>query len=487
MQIIKGKHTKMEKPYRSTHNSAIIAAVFMLIIAGCQKDESAQKANMAIYLNEPMHWHIASTPQHQTSPAMFPEGTLQNDLAFRFNSAKLAWYVIERLFTETNELTPPHIANDPDQRSNHYIRKVLNTEILPDADNPQPIAALNMAFYPSERGPYNYDVVGSPYSSGMVMDGTLKDPHTRWGGIMRALNKPDLEAANVTHIEFWLMDPFIYQPTHSGGDLYFNLGDISEDVLRDGQKAFENGLPTSTEVVNVDTTIWGRVPTIQPIVHAFDNNTGTREHQDVGMNGLSSEDERNFYMENFLGKILEYFGENSQAFQLAWEDPAADDYQYFLGSQHDHKQAGIPERYKRFNGLEGNSPTAEMSPEPYPTHSTLLPNTEDINHDGLLNETERYFQYRVSLRPADMTIGNNFISDIREASVQLPNGQTEIVRWYQFQIPLDHHDRQTFGNINGFSDIRFMRIFFKGFSEPVICRFATLELTTGAEKVSDSK
>ncbi|TVQ08618.1 MAG: cell surface protein SprA [Bacteroidetes bacterium] len=471
----------MEKPYRLISGIAGIAALLLLVFISCQKEESFEKAHASISLTDPKLWHIASTPQHQTSPDMFPEGALSNDLAFRFNSARFAWYIIDRLFTEVNELTPAHIANNPDQRSNHYERKVRNTEIWPDAESPRPIPLLNMAFYPNERGPYNFDVTSSQYSSGMAVDGTLNDPRTRWGGIMRAKTTTNLVQANISHIEFWLLDPFIYQPTHSGGDLYFNLGDVSEDVLRDGEKAFENGLPVGSLVIDVDTTIWGRVPTIQPIVRTFDNSSTSREYQDVGLNGLSSEDERSFYMENFMDKILAYFGENSEAFRLAWEDPAADDYQYFLGSQHDQIHAGILERYKRYNGLEGNSPTSDMSPEPYPTHSTLLPNTEDINQDGLLNETERYFQYRVSLRPEDMKIGNNFISEVREANVQLANGQTETVRWYQFQIPLDHHDRQTIGNINSFNDIRFMRIFLKGFSEPVFCRFATLELATGTE------
>ncbi len=472
----------MGKYYRLPARFIIITAFLLINLSGCQKDEPEEKAGNVINLNNPTHWHIASTPQHQTIPGMFPEGSLHNDLGFRYNSARLAWYIIDRLFTDTQANTPSHIANDPDQRSMHYVRQVLNTEIWPDETNPRPIPVMNMAFYPNERGPYNFDVAGSPYSSGINMDGTLKDPHTRWGGIMRPMLFTNLAEANVTHIEFWVLDPFIYQPAHEGGDMYINLGHISEDVLRDGEKAFENGLPVTAQVINVDTTIWGRVPTIQPIVHAFANSAMARKFQDVGLNGLSTEDERTFYAEPFLDKIIALFGENSQAYQLAWKDPAADDYHYFLGSQLDQVQASILDRYKRYNGLEGNSPTSDMSPEPYPTHSTLLPNSEDINMDGILNETERYFQYTISLRPGDMTKGNNFITDIREATVQLANGQTETVRWYQFQIPLDHPTRQTIGNISSFNDIPFMRIFFKGFSELVVCRFATLELARSSNK-----
>ena len=451
--------------------------------AGTAYIDDFEGSKSAIDLKTVQSWHIASTPQHQINPGMFPEGAPGTGLGFRFNVAKLAWYYVDPLFTRNNNLTPTHIRNDVEQRSNHFVREVLETEIWPNKESPtgipSPLAVLNMAFYPSERGPYNYDSRPSSYSRGMAMDGSLIAPHTRWGGIMRGLQTTDFEASNIEYIEFWMMDPFVYDPDHTGGDLYFNLGDISEDVLRDGRKAFENGLPVTEEVVAVDTTIWGRVPNTQAIVNAFDNNPASREFQDVGLDGLSVEDERTFFAENFLDIIADMYGTGSAAYQMAWEDPSADLFHYYRGSNLDAQEVSILDRYKRYNGLERNSPTAEQSPEAYPTSATNLPNTEDINRDGTLNESERYFQYRVSLRPEDMVPGQNYITDVMEASVRLANNQVETVRWYQFKIPLRDPGRQVVGNIQDFKSIRFMRMFFKDFEEPIICRFATLELIRG--------
>ncbi len=429
-------------------------------------------------------WSLASTPQYQTQAGMFPEGAPGSGLAFRFNNARLAWYIIDRLFSANNNLTPQHIRNDKDQQSNHYVREVRENEIWPNKESnlsgiPPAIQILNLAYYPSERGMYNYDASPTSLSRGLAQDGSLVDPASRWGGIMRAMQNTDFESANIEYIEFWMMDPFIYNENHTGGDLYFNLGDVSEDVLRDGRKSFENGLPTSANVEDVDTTIWGRVPSIQAIVNSFDNNPTARVYQDVGLDGLSTEDEREFFKENFLDVLEDMYGENSDAYQNALEDPSADNFQYFRGSELDQNEVSILERYKRFNGMEGNSPTSDMSPEAYPVQGTNIPNTEDINQDGTLNEAERYFQYRVSLRPEDMVVGQNYISDVTEGRVTLANGENDVVKWYQFKIPLRDPNRQSINNIQDFKSIRFMRMFLKEFEEPIILRFATLELVRG--------
>ncbi len=463
--------------------------------AGTAYIDDFEGSKSAIDLKNVQRWHLASTPQHQTSPGMFPEAApvsfddVEATLAFRFNVARLAWYVVDPLFTRNNNLTPSHIRADADQRSNHFVREVLETEIWPNKESPtgipSPIPVLNMAFYPSERGPYNYDTRPGPFSSGMAQDGMLNDPHTRWGGVMRGLPMTDFEAANIEYVEFWLMDPFVYDENHRGGDLYINLGDVSEDVLRDGRKSFENGLPIDDNVINVDTTAWGRVPTVPAVTNAFDNNPASREFQDVGLDGLSSEDERSFFNENFLQVIADMYGTTSEAYQQAWNDPSADNFQYYRGTELDANEVPILERYKRYNGLEGNSPTSEQSPEPYPTSATNIPNNEDINEDGTLNEAERYFQYRVSLRPEDMEVGSNYITDVMEANVRLANNEVEKVRWYQFKIPLHDPGRQVIGNIQDFKSIRFMRMFFKDFEEPIICRFATLELVRSDWRVYD--
>jgi cell surface protein SprA len=420
-------------------------------------------------------WVMASTPQMQSR---FPEGNLSNQLDYGFNRALLAWYIIDPLFLRNSTLTPGHIRNDRDLQSNHFVREVFEKEIFPAKESPigQPtnIAVLDMAFYPGEKGPYNFDTRPSLYSSGINSDGTLRNPASRWGGIMRRIETSDFENANIEFIEFWLMDPFVYDSTGilSGGDLYFNLGDISEDILRDGRKSFENGLPTSAVVTNVDTTVWGRVSTQQSLVNAFDNSPASRRFQDVGLDGLNDEDERSFhaaYLEEIKNIVSPDVYERFEA------DPSKDNYHYYRGTDFDQLELGILERYKRYNGLEGNSVTTEDSPESYPTSSSTIPDIEDINNDNTLNEYERYYQYRVSLRKADMELGKNYINDVKLSRVQLKNGEIGEVKWYQFKIPVREYD-DVFGSIRDFKSIRFLRMFVTDFDDPVILRFATLDL-----------
>jgi len=421
-------------------------------------------------------WMLASTPQHQNN--IFPEGGLTNQPEYGFNRAKLAWYIIDPLFLRNNSLTPDHIKNNKDLQSNHFVREVFEKEIFPAKESPvgQPtnIAVLDLAYYPNERGPYNYDTSPSNYSAGVNPDGTLKAPETRWGGMMRKIETSDFETSNIEFIEFWMMDPFVYDSLESreGGDLFFNLGDISEDVLKDGRKSFENGLPTTEELENIDTTRWGRISTLQSLVNAFDNNPESRRYQDIGFDGLNDVDEAMFF-EEYLDQLKNLVYD--EVYQEILADPSGDNFHYYRGSDYDQQELGILERYKEFNGPDGNSPTTEMSPESYPTSASTIPDIEDINSDNTLNEYERYYQYRVSIRKNDMQMGQNYITDVKESNVQLKNGQVGTVKWYQFKIPVRDPD-QVFGNINDFKSIRFLRLYVRGFKKPVIMRFATLDL-----------
>ncbi len=432
----------------------------------------------SIDLKTRQSWVLASTPQFQED--IFPEGKLTNELSYGYNRAKLAFYTIDPLFLRNNSLTPDYIKNDPQKeyQSNHFVREVYEKEIFPAKESPvgQPtnIPVFDLAFYPDERGPYNYDTGTSNYSAGVNEDGSLSAPETRWGGIMRKIESSDFETSNIEFIEFWVMDPFANDSlgTMEGGDLYFNLGDISEDILKDSRKSFENGLPTSDQLTNIDTTAWGRVSTLQSLVNAFDNNPQSRKYQDVGFDGLGDDDERTFF-EQYLEELRLHV--NDDAFEKAFDDPSTDDYMYFRSSKYDDAKAGILERYKKYNGPDGNSPTTEISPEPYPTSQTTVPDIEDINNDNTLNEYERYYQYRVSVRKNDMEVGKNYITDIKKSRVELKNKMVSEVKWYQFKIPVREPDK-VIGNINDFKSIRFMRMFMRGFKDSVIMRFATLDL-----------
>jgi len=430
-------------------------------------------------LKSPYSWTIASTPQGQS---MFPEGSLIDNLANGFNRAKMAWYIINSDLVNNTSATPDHLKADVDQQSNHLVREVIEQEIFPYRESRNnyktPLPILNIAYYPDEKGPYNYDVDGqNGISAGIDAEGKLKNPDTRWAGIMRKVQTNDFEAANIEYIELWMMDPFVYDTIAEGGDFYIDLGNISEDILKDSRKSFENGLPTSTIIDKVDTTVWGRVPIGQSLVNAFDNDPQARPFQDVGLDGLKNDDEKTFF-QTYLNQIAGLYGTSSQAYQLADKDPSDDNYHYFLGTDYDNTKLSILDRYKAYNGLEGNSPTSEQSPEDYPTSGSLEPDVEDINMDNTLSETESYFQYKISLRPEDMEVGKNHITDMIVDTRERKNKKTTTVKWYQFKIPIYNPDNVV-GTIEDFRSIRFVRVFMRGWNKPVVLRLATFDLVRG--------
>lgn len=434
------------------------------------------------------NWVLASTPQGQ--PDLFPEAQNvsitdhpRKQLAYGYNRARMAWYIIDPLFYNNNSATPSNLTSD--DQSLPYARAVYEPELFPYKEQSGTqlttyMTVFNMAFYPTERGPYNYDVAGAEgLSHGIDELGNLREPRSRWGGIMRKFDNTDFESSNYEYIEFWMMDPFIDNPNHSGGKLYFNLGDISEDVLRDGVKFFENGLPADGSDENVEFTVWGRVPTVQLIVNAFDNDPDARPNQDVGFDGLNDVREREYFRDNYLSLIENLYGTGSEAYQKAYNDPSSDNYHYFRGTDYDNADVKIVDRYKYYNNAEGNSPTDNQSSESYPTSASSLPNLEDMNNDNTLSEEEKYYQYVINLSPENMVVGENYINDIYEALPDpLPNGTRPLTKWYQFRIPIHNPDKVVNG-MTGYNSIRFMRVFMKNFEEPIICRFATFELVRG--------
>lgn len=429
-------------------------------------------SKVMISLKAPYSWKLASTPEIDSHVNSL------TDLSSGYGRAKLAWYTVDPMFYRTEDSSmPSNIRRDADLRSNHYTREIKQSELFPNKDlaigDANIISAMNIAYYPKERGQYNFD------ANSINADGSLKNPEKNWAGIMRKMQSTDFEAANIQYIEFWVMDPFLYNKNHEGGQICFDLGEVSEDILRDSRKSFENGLPTSADFAEslIELTQWGRIPSIQSLVDGFDNNANSRKFQDVGLDGLSSEDEKNFpNYAAFLEDIRKKHGIVSKAYIDALDDPSADDYHYFRGTDYDDENLGVSDRYKRYNNLEGNSQTTEMSTESYSTSATLQPDKEDINQDNTLNETEAFYRYKINIKPSEMDISNKYISDIRNVSVELANGKTDKdVKWYQFKIPISEYASKT-GNIEGFKSIRFMRMVLKDFKEEVNFRFATFGL-----------
>ena len=432
-----------------------------------------ENAKNGIDVSEPKSWVISSVP------SMFPEHKDKDSVSSGYNRALLSWYNIDNLFTyRSSSLTPSHIKSDLDQLSNHYVRQVYVSELYPNRDQStysgatNTLSVLNLAYYPQERGPYNL-------TTDVNMNGTLRNPSQRWGGMMRKLDTPDFETANVEYIEFWLLDPFIYNTVNNtdaplGGDLYINLGEVSEDVLRDGKKFYESGMPVDGSN-SFTSTQWGKIPVQPTQTYAFATTGGARARQDVGLNGLTDEEERQQpAYADFLSQVVV-----DDSVRQAWTaDPANDNYHYFRGRDFDEAKTSILERYKRINMPQGNSPDSDQQTEGYDTSYKTYPDVEDINQDFTLNEYERYFQYKVSIRPEDMQVGRNFISDVHEASVALRNGQRETVKWYQFRIPLTQYTERV-GGISDFTSIRFMRMFLTQFQQPIVLRFGSLDLVRG--------
>ena len=391
-----------------------------------------------IDLRSPNSWTLSSTPE-KTNTSTYDFSASANDLSYGFKRAKLAWYSIDPIFYAQK---PAGISAE--DLSLNSTRRIYSQELYPLTDiaqgQSQVVNTLDLSYFPSERGAYNNNL------------NFASNPNTNFGGIMRSLSSTNFEQGNVEYIQFWVLDPYVgggkTVPTNSG-KIYFNLGEISEDILKDGKKQYENGLGAD-QIVSKSN--WGDVPSSQSLIYAFDANAQNRANQDVGLDGLSDAKEGSVYT-NFASKT----------------DPAADDYSYYLNTS-----GTILDRYKNYNGLDGNSAVDINDPN---RGATTFPDVEDVNRDNTMNTINAYYEYSIDVKP-NMSIGQNYITDIRNTQITLPNGGTSDARWIQFKIPVSQPEN-TIGNISDFRSIRFMRMFMTGFSDPVTVRFGSLDLVRG--------
>jgi cell surface protein SprA len=459
------------------------------LIEGLSYIDDFEATQSTIDIRTPFQWVLASVPQGQ--PTLFPEAGLKNNRASGYNRAHISWYSIDPLFFRNNNLTPRHWSGSEAQ-NDHRMREVLVEEVFPQRQlpngTPPNIAVLDVTYFPTERGAYNFDTAPTGFSSGLNIDGSLNNPTSRWAGIMRSLTTNDFEAANIEFIQFWVMDPFSTAVNGSnedsenttGGSLYFNLGNISEDILNDGAKSFEHGLTTdgSFDPDKLKETAWGWVPTSQAIVNAFDNDPNTRQNQDVGYDGLTDAREREFFSDYI--QWVQSSGLSAEAKARIVEDPSNDNYTYYRDDRYDAQERNVIDRYKKYNNPQGNSPTnefsAQLNNDGYPTSARQAPDLEDINQDNNLNESESYFQYKIDLRPQSMQVGRNFITD---SLVSRDPTTDKVIVWYQFKIPLRGLNKEVINGIQDFRSIRFIRMFLKDFDQPVTLRFARLELIRG--------
>jgi len=429
-----------------------------------------EASQIPISLLTPLQWYTSSTPDTPTFPEF--NGNLSNDKRYNYKRARMAWYTIDPIFYGAGD-TPGNI--DADALSRSETRQINYDELFPnqelDVTQQSLIRTLDLAYFPGERGPYNFE-----QPADISNPTRLENPEDRWAGIMRPLTTNNFEQANVEYIQFWVMDPYTnYSITNSEGlpsginpqdlqnqvgDLYINLGNISEDILKDNRKMYENGLPEDELSTNTTETIWGKVPTNPSIIYAFNEDDNSRIIQDLGLDGLTDTEEREKYPE--LASL---------------DDPASDNFKYYRGGDLDDLDASIISRYKLFNNTQGNSPTLNQSPESYPTSSSTYPDVEDINKDQTMNTVESYFEYKVSLNSSDLIVGQNYIVDQKDTQVTLDNGESQTAKWYQFRIPI--RSGTAINNISDFNSIRFIRMFMTNFKMPVVLRFGELDLVRG--------
>ena len=455
-------------------------------ISGSSYIDDFESAQSGIDVRSPYSWALASTPYDASESALFPEASLTGNVDYGKNRALLSWYFVDRMFTQRNSTyAPGYIKNDYKALSNPYVREVLFSEVFPGREmnygQSSTLQTLTLSFYPRERGPYNLD------ATNIDDEGYLLNPEKRWGGIMRKLDNTNFEQANIEYIQFWMLDPFMKEAeldNEDGGYLYFNLGEVSEDILKDGLKSYENGLPINGDTTYVANTVWGRVSTQTSLTYAFDNTAGSRVLQDVGLDGLSTADEFNHpTYANYVNELKNRLPQTTLSAMEAdpfspLNDPAGDNYAFFRSNYYDDQKSSILERYKHYNGTEGNSLSQSDSGEGQYQTAKSTPDVEDINQDNTLNEYERYFQYRVAIHPDSMRVGINYITDKHEANVHTRDGQVQQATWYQFTIPLADYQKKV-GSIQDFSTIRFMRMFMHGFKGTTHLRFASLELVNG--------
>ena len=384
-------------------------------------------------------WSMASPPVEFA--------TTVNSVESGYGRAKMAWYTVDPIFYSNQR---PTALSDDDISTNEtrriYIQDVFNQDVAQGQTLAQ--NTLDIAYYPGMKGPYN----ANP-------NFTTEQPQDKWAGIMRSLSSTNFEQSNVEYVQFWVLDPYVDGIATSAGDLVINLGNISEDILPDGRKQYENGLPVNPLSNDLTyKTNWGKVPATQSLIYAFDADENNRGLQDIGFDGLTDAEEATY---TFEGGITY----NGPA-----EDPALDNYEYFL-----NREGSILERYLNYNNPDGNSPVQLTNSD---RGSTTLPDVEDIDRDGTMNTVNSYYEYRINIKPGT-TINDKYVTDIKEGVTRsLPNGNTLNERWIQYKIPLSDFT-DAVGGISDFRSISFMRMYLTGFSSDVVLRFATLDLVRG--------
>ncbi|MEX1139073.1 MAG: cell surface protein SprA [Bacteroidota bacterium] len=261
------------------------------------------------------------------------------------------------------------------------------------------VTTLNLFLSPSTRGPFNYSL--------NLQDSLFAQPTKAWAGIMRPLGSiaTNLLDENITFVELWMR----VEKATPGAKLNINLGTVSEDVI-------------PNRILNTEDGLGGGLK------------TGTiREGQDLGLDMLTDDEERERFAA-FVSAYPEYTG-----------DPSGDN--YVIQDRGTLSPAG----YVSMHGTEGNAKDRGS-----------FPDTEDLNANNIVDRTDSYFEYEISLDTAS--------ADFQK---YVTGGQSN-TGWYQIRIPIKESTRRI-GNPT-LSNIESVRLWLTGANNDVYVRLTEFNL-----------
>ncbi len=409
-----------------------------------------EQTTSKISLKEPGLWSLASKPEKNTNDPIFANAGQSNNLSHGYGRGLLSWYTIDPRFYGVGGKAPNGISAQ--SLSNHASRRVQAVELYNNRDfvagEQTFINTFDITYYPTERGPYNVN----PNS---------ESTQERWAGLMRPVSVSNFTNSNIEYVEFWMMDPYADgKLLGANPKLLLHLGNVSEDVLKDGKLQYENGLPTPATSVQTSTTNWGIQPNQNPIIYAFSTEGTDRLAQDLGYDGLNNEQEAERFGLGYINPVTQKL------------DPAADDFVFYMSDKFPANMASsVADRYRYFRNPEGNSASNSLEV------SSQTPDAEDVNRDFNLDQSEIYNQYSIKLDQANLVLGQNNIVDVKETTVKFLNGQTGKSKWYLFRIPVGQFDTDAGEKSKEIlNNVRFARLLLTGFDEISTLRFGTLDL-----------
>ncbi|MFZ1518001.1 MAG: cell surface protein SprA [Ignavibacteriaceae bacterium] len=234
-------------------------------------------------------------------------------------------------------------------------------------------------------------------------DPQLTQPDRSWGGVQKILSSTanDLIEENIEFVEFWAQ--ILNAPPDA--KVYIDLGRVSEDVIPNNKLDTEDLDRNDAIDVNGD--------------------------EDTGIDGVLDDQER----------ILN----NSTK-----TDPSGDNFFFQRNSQ------PYPYDYFSINGTQGNAILTDIG---------RIPDTEDLNRNGNLDQNNSYFRYEIPLDTNAFT--NRFVAG-GGLNPKLTN------KWYLFRVPLKDYT-STIGSPS-FSDVETIRMFIQGVDSMVHFRITEFNL-----------